>query len=152
MIIVSGRNEYLLHLRDANKPICDSGTWSLVGGGAEGAESPDETAVRELREETGLVLPDITPLRTVHIEGPYVAEGHVHLYTAHWDGDAHALPVREGIMFHWFDLATMEYLTMCPWAHDAIKAHHAALPATGSEESRRHRGVRFPGTSGREAA
>lgn len=125
VIIVNGRGEYLLHLRDANKPICDSGTWSLVGGGGEGAESPAETIAREIREETGLVLPDVTAFCAAHAEGPYVTEGSIQVFTAHWDGDAHALPVNEGIMFHWFDLATMEHLTMCPWAHQAIKAHHA---------------------------
>ncbi|MFD6531152.1 NUDIX domain-containing protein [Streptomyces sp. NPDC060184] len=126
VIITNGRGEYLLHLRDANKPICDSGAWSLVGGGAEGTETPDEAIRREIREETGLVLPGITAFTAVHDEGPYVTEGHIHVYTARWDGDAHALPVSEGIMFHWFRLATMEHLTMAPWAHRAIKAHHFA--------------------------
>ncbi|MGW2280046.1 NUDIX domain-containing protein [Streptomyces sp. NPDC001770] len=126
VIITNGRGEYLLHLRDANKPICDSGTWSLVGGGAEGAETPDDAIRREIQEETGLVLPGVTAFTAVRDEGPYVTEGHIHVYSAHWDGDAHALPVSEGIMFHWFDLATMEHLTMCPWAHRAIKAHHSA--------------------------
>ncbi|MGW1465026.1 NUDIX domain-containing protein [Streptomyces sp. NPDC002308] len=126
VIITNGRGEYLLHLRDANKPICDSGTWSLVGGGAEGTETPDDAIRREIQEETGLVLPDVTAFTTAHADGPYVTEGHIHVYTAHWDGDAHALPVSEGIMFHWFELPTMEHLTMSPWAHRAIKAHHSA--------------------------
>jgi 8-oxo-dGTP pyrophosphatase MutT (NUDIX family) len=30
--------------------------WELPGGAAEGSESPDETALREVREETGLVV------------------------------------------------------------------------------------------------
>lgn len=90
VIIINDRGDYLLHLRDAHKPICDSGTWSLVGGGGEGEESLDDTIAREIREETGLVLPDVTAFRAVHAEGPYVTEGHIHVYTAHWEGDAHA--------------------------------------------------------------
>ncbi|MFC9947886.1 NUDIX hydrolase [Streptomyces pratensis] len=35
VIIVNGRGQYLLHLRDAHKPICDAGAWSLVGGAPE---------------------------------------------------------------------------------------------------------------------
>ncbi|MFS0696764.1 NUDIX hydrolase [Streptomyces nitrosporeus] len=128
VIIVNNRGQYLLHLRDAHKPICDAGTWSLVGGGPEEGESPDGTIAREILEETGLVLPEVTPYTTTTAHGPYVTEGNIHLYTARWDGDARSLPVSEGIMFAWFDLTTMDQLSMCPWAHEAIKSHHAAHP------------------------
>nr|WP_307710200.1 NUDIX domain-containing protein [Streptomyces sp. V1I6] len=128
VMILNSRGQYLLHLRDAHKPICDAGTWSLVGGGLEEGESLDEAIAREILEETGLVLPEVTPYTTTTAHGPYVTEENIHLYTAHWDGDAHALPVSEGIMFAWFDLSTMEQLSMCPWAHEAIKTHHAEHP------------------------
>nr|WP_309063164.1 NUDIX domain-containing protein [Streptomyces sp.] len=129
VMIVNSRGQYLLHLRDAHKPICDAGTWSLVGGGSEEGESPDEAIVREILEETGLVLPEVSPYTTTTARGPYVTEGNIRLYTARWDGDARALPVSEGIMFAWFDVPTMEQLSMCPWAHEAIKTHHAEQPA-----------------------
>ena len=44
--------------------------WELPGGGAEPGESPDETALRELREETGL---DATIER---LTGVYFEPGH----------------------------------------------------------------------------
>ncbi|WP_124276759.1 NUDIX domain-containing protein [Streptomyces sp. ADI93-02] len=128
VIIVNGRGQYLLHLRDAHKPICDAGTWSLVGGGPEGDESLDEAIARKILEETGLTLPDVSPYTTTTARGPYVTEGNIHLYTAHWDGDARSLPVTEGIMFAWFGVDTMEQLSMCPWAHAAITSHHAERP------------------------
>ncbi|MFD7425637.1 NUDIX domain-containing protein [Streptomyces sp. NPDC059818] len=132
VLLVNSAGQYLLHLRDAHKPICDPGTWSLVGGGPEGAESLDEAVVREIREETGLVIPGLVPFARTRATGPHVSEGHIQVYAGQWDGDAGALPVTEGIMFRWFDVETMEQLTMCAWAHRMILAHHraerAALP------------------------
>ncbi|MFB7214349.1 NUDIX domain-containing protein [Streptomyces sp. NPDC056255] len=116
-------------MRDAHKPICDPGTWSLVGGGPEPGESPDEAIAREILEETGLILSDVTAYTIVQAHGPDVTEGNIHVYMARWDGVPHDLPVTEGIMFAWFDIATMEQLTMCPWAHEVIKAHHVEHPA-----------------------
>ncbi|MFG2631692.1 NUDIX domain-containing protein [Streptomyces sp. NPDC048473] len=63
VLLVNSRGEYLLHLRDAHKPICDPGTWSLVGGGPEPGETLDEAIAREILEETGLVLPPIRARR-----------------------------------------------------------------------------------------
>ncbi|WP_406011896.1 NUDIX hydrolase [Streptomyces sp. NBC_00984] len=129
VLIDNGRGEYLLHLRDAHKPICDPGTWSLVGGGTEPGETPDEAIAREILEETGLLLCDITPYTSAKAHGPNVTEGNIQVYTARWDGVAHDLPVTEGITLAWFDVATMEQLSMCPWAHEVIRTHHAEHPA-----------------------
>ncbi|WP_093900031.1 NUDIX domain-containing protein [Streptomyces sp. Ncost-T10-10d] len=129
VLLVNSHGKYLLHLRDAHKPICDPGTWSLVGGGPEPGETLDEAIAREILEETGLVLPHVAPYTTARAHGPNVTAGNIQVYTARWDGVAHDLPVSEGIMFAWFDVATMEQLSMCPWAHKVIKAHHAEHPA-----------------------
>ena len=59
-LLVNRHGQYLLHLRDAHKPICDPGTWSLPGGAREGTETPAEAIARELLEETGL-LPHLNP-------------------------------------------------------------------------------------------
>ncbi|MGF1237768.1 NUDIX hydrolase [Streptomyces sp. 2-6] len=133
VLIVNSRGQYLLHLRDAHKPICAPGTWSLVGGGSEDGETPHEAIVRELREETGLVLDEVTPFTRAKAHGPYVTEGQIQVFVAHWDGDAHTLPVTEGIMFAWFDVATMAQLTMCDWAYEAILAHRSQ--ASGDERA-----------------
>ena len=41
-LLVNRDGEYLLHLRDAHKPIGDPGTWSLPGGAREGDETLHE--------------------------------------------------------------------------------------------------------------
>ncbi|MEU8699453.1 NUDIX hydrolase [Streptomyces sp. NPDC048680] len=96
------------------------------------AESLDEAVVRGIREETGLVIPGLVPFARTRATGPHVSEGHIQVYVGQRDDAAEALPVTEGIMFRWFDVETMEQLTMCAWAHRMILAHHraerAALP------------------------
>ncbi|WP_172298683.1 NUDIX domain-containing protein [Pseudoruegeria sp. HB172150] len=49
-------DEVLSLLRDDRPDIPFPGLWDLPGGGREGAETPEETALRELEEETGLLL------------------------------------------------------------------------------------------------
>ena len=43
-------------LRDDNPGILYPDMWDFAGGAREGAEGPEETALRETREELGLVL------------------------------------------------------------------------------------------------
>ncbi|AXE83276.1 hypothetical protein C5746_39355 [Streptomyces atratus] len=129
VLLVNSRGEYLLHLRDAYKTICDPGTRYQVDGGPEPGETLDEAIAREIPEETGLILPGVTPYTSAQAHGPNVTEGNIQVYTARWDGAAHDLPVSDGITFAWFDVATMEQLPMYPWAHEVIKAHHAEHPA-----------------------
>ncbi len=48
IIVTNDKNEILLNLRS------DTNTWGIIGGGMELGESIEETAARELWEETGL--------------------------------------------------------------------------------------------------
>jgi 8-oxo-dGTP diphosphatase len=125
-LLVNGRGQYLLHLRDAHKPISDPGTWSLPGGGQEGTETLDETIARELLEETGLTIDGLSPYTVVACaDSDGVTRGHLQVYLGHWDGDPTCLPVSEGIMFAFFDAATTTQLTMSPWAAEVIARHQA---------------------------
>ncbi len=88
----------------------------------EGTETPEEAIARELLEETGLTVDGLTPFTVV--------EDNIQVFLGHWDGDPTSLPVTEGIMFAFFDVATTAQLTMAPWAAEVIARHQAcgALP------------------------
>jgi 8-oxo-dGTP diphosphatase len=55
-VLCRGDRERVLLTRYAVPGHPDDGKWTVPGGGMEWGESPPETAVRELREETGLVV------------------------------------------------------------------------------------------------
>jgi 8-oxo-dGTP diphosphatase len=56
VVLVNERGEILLQLRDAIPTITDPGRWAVPGGGQDPGESLDETARRELLEETEYIL------------------------------------------------------------------------------------------------
>ncbi|GAA3368465.1 hypothetical protein GCM10020367_06920 [Streptomyces sannanensis] len=141
-LLINDRGAYLLHLRDNIPGICDPGTWSIPGGGPEGNETSFETIERELLEETGLTIPDLKPFTVVDCHSPDgTTKGRIQVYVGSWNGDADALPVSEGIMFCWFDAATVPYLTMCPWTQQVIDLHQAKVPSPRPLASSPLRGV-----------
>ncbi|MER6913853.1 NUDIX domain-containing protein [Streptomyces sp. NPDC000594] len=131
-LLVNPAGQYLLHLRDANKPwICDPGTWSIPGGNRKEGEPSRRAVERELMEETGLAFKDLVPFTVVETLAPDGrTRSRIQVYLGTWDGNADTIPVTEGIMYRWFDAATMRWLTMCPWTKEVIDLHQAQ-PGTG---------------------
>lgn len=89
-IVVDAQGRVLLH---RHKRL---GTWLQPGGHVDPGERPEDGALREVLEETGLVAahPDDGP-RILHVDVHQGPRGHVHLdlrYLLHADGEAAFAP------------------------------------------------------------
>jgi 8-oxo-dGTP pyrophosphatase MutT (NUDIX family) len=66
VILVDVLGRVLMQLRDDDPSIMFPGHWGLTGGASLEGESPEETARREVREETGIDLPRFTAFRAYY--------------------------------------------------------------------------------------
>jgi len=64
VIIIDQNGDLLLHLRDHNTPLMTN-QWSLVGGGIEPDENPEDAAKREVMEETSLVVSEVMKVGSI---------------------------------------------------------------------------------------
>ena len=80
--------EYLMLHRVKKKNDINHDKWIGVGGGFERSESPEECAVRETREETGLTLTDYRYRGVVTFDCEGYETQYMHLFTATaWTGE-----------------------------------------------------------------
>ncbi|MEK8146360.1 NUDIX domain-containing protein [Streptomyces sp. M10(2022)] len=88
-LISNDRGEYLLHLRDYFPGrIWEPGMWSLLGGGREPQDATlEHTVRRELVEEAGLNIADLTPFGTEYASTEDGAIVPIAIYAGHWNGD-----------------------------------------------------------------
>jgi 8-oxo-dGTP diphosphatase len=109
--LVDADNRVLIARRPEGKPL--AGLWEFPGGKVEPGERPEETLIRELREELGIDVkePCLAPLtfashayETFHLLMP--------LYICRrWDGMAHS---REGQALKWVRAADLRSYPMPP--------------------------------------
>ena len=74
-VIFNDQSEVLLQLRDVKSGIRSPGLWSLPGGSREAGESSTSAVIREVHEETSLIIDDpyyLLTLRDVFEGVPYV--------------------------------------------------------------------------------
>ena len=83
------REEYLMLHRVKKKNDINHDKWIGVGGKFEPGESPEECAVRETREETGLTLTDYRYRGIITFDcGGQECTQYIHLFTAAaWTGE-----------------------------------------------------------------
>ena len=73
---------YLMLHRIKKKEDVNAGKWIGVGGHVEENESPDECILREVREETGLLLKNLHPRGLVTFVSDVYEGEWMHLFTA----------------------------------------------------------------------
>lgn len=128
-LIHDGAGAYLLHLRDEIPGIWEPGSWSLIGGGREpGDRSLEETVRRELREETGLDIPDLEPFAVEEARSRDGTAVPIQIFAGQWTGDPASLPLTEGVMLHWFRPDVMPRLRMATSTLALIRRHAETFP------------------------
>jgi 8-oxo-dGTP pyrophosphatase MutT (NUDIX family) len=66
VILVDREGRVLMQLRDDDPAIMFPGHWGLTGGAAQQGETPEQTARREVEEETGIALERCEPFRAYY--------------------------------------------------------------------------------------
>jgi 8-oxo-dGTP diphosphatase len=110
--IVNSDNKFLLLKRADNKDYWMPNKWSLVGGGIEKDETPQQAVKREIKEETNLDIDKF--VKTFSIQrNPDSIE---HVFACRYDGETTdiALDQKENTNYGWFDVSEMEYLDLVP--------------------------------------
>ncbi|XES00009.1 NUDIX domain-containing protein [Streptomyces sp. S1D4-11] len=119
-------------MRSANKPIWRPGQWALLGGNTERGETCDEAIVRELDEEIGLAIPDLTgfvTLDTLDASGSF--KDRVRVCHGTLNTPAHEIELREGIQLRWTRLEEIGEMAMDPGTAAVLHAHHNAHQPRG---------------------
>ena len=73
---------YLMLYRNKKNNDPNEGKWIGIGGHIENGETPDDCFVREVREETGIVLDSFTKRGVVDFISDTADNERMHLYTA----------------------------------------------------------------------
>ncbi|WP_329020578.1 NUDIX domain-containing protein [Streptomyces sp. NBC_01601] len=129
-MLLNDAGQYLLHLRDTTPGIDDPGLFSFIRGGRNPQESCEKAMTRELEEEIRLAVPDLQPYTVIPSRGPDGAlRGFIQIFVGTYNGDAHTLPIGEGVLCHWADRQDISRLPMCPWTADVITSHHTPVTA-----------------------
>jgi len=118
-VIVNNDNKILLLKRSDYPDQWEAKKWSLVGGGVENDEKPDEACSREIKEEINLDISIDKLVEKVVIQrNPGSVE---HIFTCRYEGDLTDIELNEEhTNYGWYDVNEMEYLDVVPNLIDYI--------------------------------
>jgi mutator protein MutT len=112
-ILINDKNELLLQKKTTDyKPY--PGCWALFGGAIEEGEDPEEAIIREIKEETGLLVEPTFYLKRQY-KAPYGhSSGTEYIFTATINGTSN-ICLSEGAGFAFFSLEETGKLDkLCP--------------------------------------
>jgi 8-oxo-dGTP diphosphatase len=97
ILFVNRHGQILLFLRDDTPGLPYAGMWDLPGGHVEDGESPDQCIVREMNEELGLELDEVSLFRVYNFDDRIE-----YVYLKPWDPDITTQVMTEGQGLRWF--------------------------------------------------
>lgn len=123
--LVTHEGKILLILRDDNPNIAYPNTWNMPGGGIEGDETPEESVVRELKEEINLTPSSVIDLgTTTYTDGSVVSRFHVPVT----DDELSSIRLEhEGQKIGWFTLEELLELNVSPHSLVYFTTHEQAI-------------------------
>ncbi|PZM16999.1 NUDIX hydrolase [Rhizobium tubonense] len=121
--ILERDGRFLLVLR-RNPPSADM--YAFPGGRAEEGETPDETALREFAEETGIVARNAELFATYDLptradDGTLVSHFFLSVFTVEADDDAVAIAADDAADIGWYTPAEIRELPVPPSVLDCIE-------------------------------
>ena len=126
----------LLQQRDDDIPPAGYGRWAVPGGGAEGDESPRETALREFEEETGVRLERMRHFATdTYTDGPTQQLRVTDLFYADDEVAEEVVVVGEGLAFKYWSPEETSELPMNPLTRERFERFIASDKYRGTVES-----------------
>ena len=127
---------YLMLLRNKKAHDVNEGKWIGVGGKLEPGETAEQCAVREIREETGLTVHDLTPRGMIYFHAEGWESEEMALFTAtHFSGEL--TDCDEGEL-RWIDKQAVMELNL--WEGDRIFLRRLMEDAPYFEMTLRYRG------------
>lgn len=111
-VILEKEGKILLGMRHTDPNKADSelhgeGTWTLPGGKLEWGETFEEGAVREVKEETGIIAENPEVISVHNHKNQYAHFVTIGLVCSTWEGEAKVMEPDEIIEWQWFDIQNL---------------------------------------------